>query len=117
MDKIESLNHTKWDCKYHAIFIPKGRRKVLYRQLRMHLGEMFRGLARHKKPDRGGKSDSRSRAHNDRDTTEVHGIERGGIHQGEKCDSPRTGVRGTKEELCGAKFLGAGVLCFDRWTG
>ena len=48
MDKIESLNHTKWDCKYHVVFIPKGRRKVLYGQLRKHLGEVFRGLAEHK---------------------------------------------------------------------
>ena len=29
MDKFESLNYTKWDCKYHIVFIPKGRRKVL----------------------------------------------------------------------------------------
>ena len=48
MDKIESLNHTKWDCKYHFVFIPKNRRKVLYGQLRAHLGEVFRGLAQHK---------------------------------------------------------------------
>ena len=48
MDKFESPNHTKWDCKYHVVFIPKGRRKVLYRQLREHLGEVFRGLAQHK---------------------------------------------------------------------
>src|SRR5450759_3632033 len=48
MDKIESLNHSKWDCKYHFVFIPKNRRKVLYGQLRMHLGEVFRGLAQHK---------------------------------------------------------------------
>jgi putative transposase len=48
MDKFESLNHTKWDCKYHVVFIPKGRRKVLYGQLRSHLGEVFRGLAQHK---------------------------------------------------------------------
>jgi putative transposase len=48
MDKIESLNHTKWDCKYHVVFIPKGRRKVLYGELRKHLGEVFRGLAQHK---------------------------------------------------------------------
>jgi putative transposase len=45
MDKIESLNHTKWGCKYHFVFIPKNRRKVLYGQLRAHLGEVFRGLA------------------------------------------------------------------------
>ena len=48
MDKTESLNHTKWDCKYHIVFIPKGRRKVLYGQLRAHLGEVLRGLAQHK---------------------------------------------------------------------
>jgi putative transposase len=48
MDKIESLNHTKWDCKYHVVFILKNRRKVLYGQLRVYLGEVFRGLAQHK---------------------------------------------------------------------
>ena len=48
MDKIESLNHTKWDCKYHVVFIPKCRRKTLYGQLREHLGEVFRALARQK---------------------------------------------------------------------
>jgi putative transposase len=48
MDRIESLNHTKWDCKYHIVFIPKNRRKVLYGQLRAHLGEVFHTLAQHK---------------------------------------------------------------------
>lgn len=48
MDKIESLNHTKWDCKYHVVFIPKFRRKILYGELRKHLGEVFRTLAQHK---------------------------------------------------------------------
>ena len=45
MDEYESLNHTKWESKYHVIFIPKYRRKALYGQLRTHLGEMFRNLA------------------------------------------------------------------------
>ena len=45
MDKFESLSHTMWDCKYHIVFIPKCRRKVLYGQLRVHLGEVFRKLA------------------------------------------------------------------------
>jgi len=48
MDKIESLNHTKWDCKYHVVFIPKCRRKTLYGQLREQLGDVFRTLAQHK---------------------------------------------------------------------
>ena len=48
MDKLESLNHTAWDCKYHVIFIPKCRRRTLYGQLRQHLGEVFRKLASQK---------------------------------------------------------------------
>ena len=48
MDDYESLSHSKWECKYHVVFIPKCRRKVLYRQLRQHLGEVFRKLASHK---------------------------------------------------------------------
>ena len=48
MDKYESLSHTKWECKYHVVFIPKGRRKALYGNLRRHLGEVFRELARQK---------------------------------------------------------------------
>lgn len=45
MDDYESLSHTKWECKYHVVFIPKCRKKVLYGQLRRHLGEVFRELA------------------------------------------------------------------------
>ena len=45
MDEMESLRHTKWECKYHVVFIPKCRRKTLYRELRQHLGEVFRKLA------------------------------------------------------------------------
>jgi putative transposase len=40
MDTSESLSHTKWECKYHVVFIPKCRRKVLYNELRQHLGEV-----------------------------------------------------------------------------
>ena len=48
MDEQGSLSHTKWECKYHVIFIPKFRRKALYEQLRQHLGEVFRRLAEQK---------------------------------------------------------------------
>ena len=48
MDEYQSLNHTKWECKYHVVFIPKYRRKVLYGELRRHLGGVFRTLADHK---------------------------------------------------------------------
>jgi putative transposase len=45
MDEYESLNHTQWECKYHIVFIPKYRRKVLFGELRQRLGEVFRKLA------------------------------------------------------------------------
>ena len=48
MDESESLSHSKWECKYHVVFIPKCRRRTLYAQLRRHLGEVFRTLAEHK---------------------------------------------------------------------
>ena len=48
MDEYASLSHTKWECKYHVVFIPKCRRKVLYAKLRPHLGEVFRELAKQK---------------------------------------------------------------------
>ena len=48
MDDFESLSHAKWECKYHVVFIPKCRRKVLYGHIRKDLGEMFRRLAEQK---------------------------------------------------------------------
>ncbi len=48
MDDFESLSHSKWECKYHVVFIPKYRKKVLFGKLRLHLGEVFHRLAQQK---------------------------------------------------------------------
>ena len=48
MDDIGRLRHSVWDCKYHLVWIPKCRRRVLYGQLRRELGEVFHELARQK---------------------------------------------------------------------
>jgi putative transposase len=48
MNEYQTLSHTKWECKYHVVFIPKCRRKVLYGQVRQYLGEVLRELARQK---------------------------------------------------------------------
>ena len=45
MQTYKSLKHTTWDCKYHVVFIPKCRRKVLYQGIRQELGTGFRSLA------------------------------------------------------------------------
>jgi putative transposase len=44
----QSLSHSKWNCKYHIVFVPKGRRKVLFGQARSHLGTIFHALAQQK---------------------------------------------------------------------
>ena len=41
----ESLSHTRWECKYHLVWIPKYRKKELYGGLRKHLGPLFKDLA------------------------------------------------------------------------
>ena len=45
MEDRQSLSHTVWDCKYHIVWIPKYRKKVLYGEIRKYLGEVFRDLA------------------------------------------------------------------------
>ena len=46
MNNDLSLNHSRWECKYHVVWIPKYRRKALYGQLRKYLGQVFKELAR-----------------------------------------------------------------------
>ena len=48
MRSVESLSHTRWECKYHIVFIPKYRRRAIFGQIRRELGEVFRRLARQK---------------------------------------------------------------------
>ena len=48
MNTPESLKHTKWECKYHIVWIPKYRKKSLYKELRQYLGEMLKDLASQK---------------------------------------------------------------------
>ena len=44
MKDINSLSHTKWNCKYHIIFTPKYRRKIFYGQKRLEIGKILRDL-------------------------------------------------------------------------
>ena len=47
-NKSDSLAHTKWMCKYHIVFSPKYRRKVIYNQIRKDVGEILRTLCQYK---------------------------------------------------------------------
>ena len=46
MNNDSSLSHSRWECKYHVVWIPKYRRKTLYGELRKYLGQVFKDLAR-----------------------------------------------------------------------
>ncbi len=46
--KANSLSHTKWMCKYHIVFTPKYRRKIVFNQYRDSLGEIFKTLCKYK---------------------------------------------------------------------
>ena len=76
MENYESLSHTRYDCKYHVVFIPKYRRKKIYGAIRRHLGEIF-----HEAGEAEGKShlgrafEGRSRPHVHQHSTEVCGVE------------------------------------------
>ena len=46
MNVLKSLSHSRWDCKYHVVFVPKGRKKALYGKIRKYLKVVFHELAR-----------------------------------------------------------------------
>jgi REP element-mobilizing transposase RayT len=114
MDEYESLSHSKWECKYHAVFIPKCRRKTLYGELRRHLGEVFRKLALQKesKIEEGHLMPD-----------QVHmmisippkyaGLAGGRFHQGQERNPFRPCLWGEEAQFRRAALLGQRVLRLD----
>jgi putative transposase len=47
-ETYQSLSHSKWDCKYHVVFVPKRRKRAIFGQIRRQLGPIFHALARQK---------------------------------------------------------------------
>lgn len=114
MRQVNSLNHTRWECKYHIVFIPKYRKKVIFGEIRRELGEVFHNLARqreslieegHLMPD------------DDIDPTEVCSIAGGRIHKGKECDPHCEEIFRPTRELCRATFLGEGIFRFNGGSG
>jgi putative transposase len=114
MDEFESLSHSKGECKYHGVFIPKCRRRTLYEQLRRHLGEVFRRRAEQKEsrieaghlmPDQVHMLISIPPKYA---VSQVVGSLKG------KSAIPRAGIRRAQAPLCRAALLGTGLLCLDR---
>ena len=75
MNDYKKLTHTTWECKYHLVWIPKYRKKVLYGNLRKDLGEVFKELALHKESEiLEGHLMGESRAYADINSTKICSI-------------------------------------------
>ena len=48
MNDVNSLSHTKWNCKYHIVFTPKYRRQIIYKQISADIGQIIRTLCARK---------------------------------------------------------------------
>jgi putative transposase len=48
MDDTKSLAHSKWRCKYHIVFAPKYRRRVIYGKIKADIGAILRKLCEYK---------------------------------------------------------------------
>src|SRR6185437_9881606 len=102
MKEYQSLSHTRWDCKYHIVFIPKRRKKKVFGVLRRHLGEKFHELALHKESKIvEGHMMGGSRSYVLEHSAEVRGLKCSGIFKREECDSDCTEVWRATEELHG----------------
>jgi len=110
MEDFSSLNHTRWECKYHVVFIPKCRRKVLYGQVRQHLGKLFHELA-------GQRESKILEGHLCVDhvhmLAQALGVPCGGIREGQERDPCRQGLYGTASEFQGLPLLGTRLLRVD----
>jgi len=112
------LNHATWECKYHVVFTPKYRKKLLFGQIRRHLGSVFHELARgkecrieegHLMPDHVHIVDI--------DSTEVFGVRGDRVSEREELDLD-CAERGTQAaEFSGSQVLGEGLLRFHHRAG
>ena len=112
MRSVESLSHTRWECKYHIVFIPKYRKKAIFGQIRNELGEVFRRLARQKESIIEEGHLMPDHVHMMISIPPKYAVSQViVIHQGKKCDPHCAGLCRSKKELCRTALLGERVLC------
>ena len=111
------LNHATWECKYHVVFTPKYRKKLLFGKIKRHLGQVFHDLARRKEcrieeghlmPDHVHMLISIPPKYS---VAQIIGYMKG------KFDMDRTECRTEDAEFSRPQILGARILCHDRWPG
>ena len=118
MKEYKSLSHTRWDCKYHVVFIPKYRRKKMYGAIRTHLGKSLHELAKQKEArilEGHLMSDHVHMCISIPPKFAVSNV--GGVHQRQECDLGGTELPRTQTQLHRRKLLGTRLLRVDRRLG
>ena len=112
--EFNHLNHATWECKYHVVFTPKYRKKLLFGKIKRHLGQVFHDLARRKECRI---EDAGSRSHVDIDTSQIFGGADHRIHEREEFDMDRAECRTEDAKFSGPQILGTRILCYDGRAG
>jgi len=114
MKEYQSLSHTRWDCKYHVVFIPKKRKKRIFGVLRKQLGEIFHELAAHKEAKIVEGHIMSDHVHLCISIPPKYAVSNVmGYHQGKERDSDSEALRRASEEFHGRGILGSGIFCLD----
>jgi hypothetical protein len=113
--EFNHLNHATWECKYHVVFTPKYRKKLLFGKIKRHLGQVFHDLAAPQgMPDRRGAFDAE---YADIDSSQIFGGTDHRIHEREELDLDRAKCRTQDAEFSRPQILGAQIFRDDRWPG
>ena len=118
MKEYKSLSHTRWDCKYHVVFIPKYRRKKMYGAIRTHLGKSLHELAKQKEArilEGHLMSDHVHMCISIPPKFAVSNVVV--VHQRQECDLGGTELPRTQTQLHRRKLLGTRLLRVDRRLG
>ena len=115
MNDSESLSHTKWECKYHIVFIPNIAKKHC-----MVPSPSIWGCAEELAMQRESRIrrpfDERPCAYARINSAKILGIPSGAIRESEECYPHRSDIHGKAQEFYGREFLRERVFCFDSGT-
>ena len=116
MDDAQSLCHTRWDCKYHIVWIPKCRRKMLFGRIRKHLADLLHSLARQKecKILEGHLQPDHIHIY-DIDSTKILRCTGDRFHEGQERNPYCSNVPWSEKELYRHALFGTRLLCINRW--
>ena len=81
---VNSLAHTKWDCKYHIVFAPKYRRQVIYKDIKADVGQILGTLCRRKGIEIIEAECCSDHIHADKNSTEIFRVRNSGIFERKK---------------------------------